>query len=153
EAPSRRAQLEIALDQAQRDPVYAGLGLARLHPGPRVPSEAIEHVLALFGELRRQRAKPTATPEEARAANAELRAMMRDRGNYFAEIEGAAARARAPAGYSGGALSHGTLLSVVSHHGFSVRYVQDLPRSVRSVIDLRNRRIYLRQESLGTHTP
>jgi predicted transcriptional regulator len=45
------------------------------------------------------------------------------------------------------------LLSVVSHHGFSVRYVQDLPRSARSVTDLRNRRIYLRQESLGMHTP
>lgn len=153
EAPSRRAQLEIALDQAQRDPIYAGLNLPYLHPGPRVPSEVIEHVLGLFHELRRQRAKPTATPEEARVANAELRAMMRDRGNYFAEIEDAAARALAPVGYSGGALSQGLLLSVVSHHGFSVRYVQDLPRSARSVTDLRNRRIYLRQESLGTHTP
>ncbi len=109
--------------------------------------------LALHAELRRQEAKPTATPEEARAANADLRAMMRDRGNYFAEIEQAAARALEPVAYSGGALSQGMLLSVVSHHGFSVRYVQDLPRSARSVTDLRNRRIYLRQESLGMHTP
>jgi XRE family transcriptional regulator, fatty acid utilization regulator len=45
------------------------------------------------------------------------------------------------------------LLSVVSRYGFSVRYVQDLPRSARSVTDLRNRRIYLRQEPLGMHTP
>jgi len=153
EAPSRRAQLEIALDDAQRDPVYAGLDLPYLRPGPRVPSEVIEHVLALFEELRRQQVKPTATPEEARAANADLRAMMRDRGNYFAGIEQAAARALQPVAYSGGALSQGMLLSVVSHHGFSVRYVQDLPRSARSVTDLRNRRIYLRQESLGMHTP
>lgn len=153
EAPSRRAQLEIALEEAQRDPSYAGLGLPYLRPGPRLPSDAIEHVLALYDELRRQRAKPTATPEEARVANAVLRAMMRDRGNYFAEIEDAAARALEPVAYSGGALSQGTLLSVVSHHGFSVRYVQDLPRSARSVTDLRNRRIYLRQESLGMHTP
>src|SRR5215469_11787350 len=36
EAPSRRAQLEIALGQAQRDPVYAGLGLPYLHAGPRL---------------------------------------------------------------------------------------------------------------------
>ena len=28
EAPSRRAQLEIALDEAQRDPIYARLGLS-----------------------------------------------------------------------------------------------------------------------------
>jgi XRE family transcriptional regulator, fatty acid utilization regulator len=153
EAPSRRAQLEIALEEAQRDPVYARLGLPYLRPGPRVPSDVIEHVLALFDELRRQQAKPTATPEEARAANADLRAMMRDRGNYFAEIEEAAAGALDTVSYNGGALSQGMLLSVVSHHGFSVRYVQDLPRSARSVTDLRNRRIYLRQESLGMHTP
>jgi predicted transcriptional regulator len=118
-----------------------------------VPTEAIEHLLALYGELHRQRAKPTATPEEARAANADLRAMMRERGNYFAEIEQAAAQALAPVGYTGGALSQGMLLAVVSHHGFSVRYVTDLPLSARSVTDLRNRRIYLRQESLGVHTP
>lgn len=153
EPPSRRAQLEIALDEAQRDPVYARLGLPYLRPGPRVPSEVIEHLLALFDELRKQQAKPTATPEEARLANSDLRAMMRDRGNYFAEIEQAAARALAPVSYPGGALSQGLLLSVVSHHGFAVRYVQDLPRSARSVTDLRNRRIYLRQESLGMHTP
>ena len=138
QAPSRRAQLEIELDQAQRDPIYAGLGLPHLRPGARVPSDVLEHILALYGELRRQREKRTATPEEARAANADLRAMMRDRGNYFADIERAAAAALAPVSYSGGALSQGMLLSVVSHHGFSVRYVQDLPRSARSVTDLRN---------------
>jgi predicted transcriptional regulator len=31
--------------------------------------------------------------------------------------------------------------------------VQDLPRSVRSVTDLRNRRIYLERQQLGMHTP
>ena len=153
EPPSRRAELEIALDEAQRDPIYTRLGLSYLRPGPRVPSEVLEHVLALFDELRKQQVKPTATPEEARIANTDLRQMMRDRDNYFAEIEQAAAQALAPVNYSGGALSQGLLLSVVSHHGFAVRYVQDLPRSARSVTDLRNRRIYLRQESLGMHTP
>jgi XRE family transcriptional regulator, fatty acid utilization regulator len=153
EAPSRRAQLEIALADAQRDPVYAGLGLPHLRPGPRVPSDVLEHLLTLYAELRRQQAKPTATPEEARAANADLRAMMGERGNYFSEIEQAAARAIEPVAYSGGALSQGMLLSVVAHHGFSVRYVPDLPRSARSVTDLRNRRIYLRTEPLGMHTP
>ncbi len=151
--PSRRAQLEIALEQAQRDPEFAALGLGRLRAGARVPSEVIEHVLALHAELRKQRAKPTATPEEARAANAGLRTMMRERGNYFAEVEQAAAQTLAAVGYSGGALSQGMLLSAVSRHGFSVQYAPDLPRSARSVTDLRNHRIYLRQESLGMHTP
>ncbi len=151
--PNRRAQLEIALAEAQRDPALAGLGVPPLRVGAKVPNDVLEHVLALHRELRRQREKHTATPEEARAANAELRAMMRDRGNYFADIELAAAEALAPVGYSGGALSQGMLLSVVSHHGFTVRYVQDLPRSARSVTDLHNRRIYLKQEPLGMHTP
>jgi predicted transcriptional regulator/DNA-binding XRE family transcriptional regulator len=151
--PSRRAQLEIALEEAQQDPVYRELGLPHLRVGARVPSDVIEHLLALYGELRKQRAKPTATPEEAREANAGLRAMMRERGNYFAEIEQEAATALATAGYTGGALSQGMLLSVVSHHGFTVRYVRDLPRSARSVTDLRDRRIYLKQESIGMHTP
>jgi XRE family transcriptional regulator, fatty acid utilization regulator len=151
--PSRRAELEVALEDAQRDLVGRELGLPYLRVGPRVPSDVLEHLIALHGELRRQRAKPTATPEEARAANALLRAKMRERGNYFPEIEQAAAAALAPTGYAGGALSQGMLLSVVSHHGFSVRYVLDLPRSARSVTDLRNRRIYLKQESVGMHTP
>jgi predicted transcriptional regulator/DNA-binding XRE family transcriptional regulator len=151
--PSRRAQLEIALEEAQQDPVYRDLGLPHLRVGARVPSDVIEHLVALHAELRRQRAKPTATPEEARAANADLRAMMRERGNYFPEFEDEAASALATVGYTGGALSQGMLLSVVSHHGFSVRYVRDLPRTVRSVTDLRNRRIYLKQESMGMHTP
>jgi transcriptional regulator with XRE-family HTH domain len=112
EPPSRRAQLEIALEEAQRDPIYTRLGLPYLRPGPRVPSEVLEHVLALFDELRKQQVKPTATPEEARIANTDLRRMMRDRDNYFAEIERAAARALAPVSYTGGALSQGLLLSV-----------------------------------------
>src|SRR6185312_11364035 len=64
--PTRRAQLEIALEQAQRDPSYAALGLPELRVGTRVPTEVLEHLVALAGELRAQRAKPTATPEEAR---------------------------------------------------------------------------------------
>jgi XRE family transcriptional regulator, fatty acid utilization regulator len=121
--PSRRAQLEVALADAQRDPVLAELGLPPVRIGAKVPNDVLEHLLALHAEMRRQRIRPTATPEEARAANADLRLMMADRGNYFAEIEAAAADALAPAGYSGGALSQGMLLSVVSHHGFGVRYV------------------------------
>jgi XRE family transcriptional regulator, fatty acid utilization regulator len=151
--PSRRAQLELALAEAQRDSSCADLGLPPLRVGARVPSDVLEHLVALHAELRRQRTRPTATPEEARADNADLRAMMGERGNYFAEIEKAAAEALAPVDYSGGALSQGMLMSVVSHHGFSVRYVHDLPRSARSVTDLRNRRIYMRQEPLGMHTP
>ena len=151
--PSRRAQLEIAVEEAQREPLYADLGLPNLKVGARVPNDVLEHLVGLYAELRRQRTRPTATPEEARVANAGLRDAMRERGNYFAEIEHAAAEALESVSYRGGALSQGALLAIVGHHGFSVRYAQDLPRSVRSVTDLRHRRIYLKQESMGMHTP
>ncbi|MGH3327179.1 MAG: helix-turn-helix domain-containing protein [Streptomycetales bacterium] len=151
--PSRRAQLEIALDQAQRDPVYAALGLPPLKVGARVPNDVLEHVLALYGELRRRQSRPTATTEEARAANADLRRQMRERDNYFAPLERVAAEALDAVGYRTGALSQGLILAIVAHFGFALRYVQDLPRSARSITDLRHRRIYVKRESLGMHTP
>jgi XRE family transcriptional regulator, fatty acid utilization regulator len=151
--PSRRAQLEIALTDAQQDPSYRRLGLPQLKIGARVPTDVLEHLVAVAAELRAQQSKPAATPEEARAANAALREAMRERGNYFDTIEREAASALRAGGYSGGALSQGMLVSVVSHHGFAVRYVQDLPRSVRSLTDLRNRRIYVKQEPVGAHSP
>jgi XRE family transcriptional regulator, fatty acid utilization regulator len=151
--PSRRAQLEIALADAQQDPSYRRLGLPQLKIGARVPTDVLEHLVAVAAELRAQESKPAATPEEARAANAALREAMRERGNYFDTIEREAASALRAGGYSGGALSQGMLVSVVSHHGFAVRYVQDLPRSVRSLTDLRNRRIYVKQEPIGAHSP
>jgi XRE family transcriptional regulator, fatty acid utilization regulator len=151
--PSRRAQLEIALTDAQQDPSYRRLGLPQLKVGARVPTDVLEHLVAVAAELRAQQSKPAATPEEARAANAALREAMRERGNYFDAIEREAASALQAGGYSGGALSQGMLVSVVSHHGFAIRYVQDLPRTVRSLTDLRNRRIYVKQEPVGAHSP
>ena len=65
--PSRRAQLEIALAEVAARPGRSPTsGLPPLRVGARVPSEVLEHILALHAELRRQRVKPTATPEEAR---------------------------------------------------------------------------------------
>ena len=151
--PSRRAQLEIALEEAQHDPLFRDLGLSYLKVGARVPGDVLEHLVALYGELRRQRTRPTATPEEARIANAELRRAMRARGNYFPEIERQAAETLDAVSYRGGALSQSTLTAIVAHHGFTISYADDLPRSVRSVTDLRHRRIYLKQEPVGVHSP
>ena len=94
----------------------------------------LEHLVAVAAELRAQGSKPTATPEEARVANAALRDAMREQDNYFEVIEREAAAALSGGGYSGGAVTQGMLVSVVSHHNFAVRYVQDLPRSVRSLV-------------------
>ncbi|MER7077401.1 Predicted transcriptional regulator [Saccharopolyspora antimicrobica] len=151
--PNRRAELEIAVEKAQLDPIYQRLGVPPLKVGKRVPTEALEHVLALYEELRRRETKQVATPEEARKANAELRRMMREHGNYFPEIEKAAAGILDKVGYHGGPLSEGQIQAIATHLGFGLRFVTDLPRSVRSVTDLKNRRIFLRRESLGMHSP
>src|SRR5262249_48833977 len=125
--PSRRAQLEIALEGAQRDPLFRDLSLPYLKVGARVPCDVLAHLVAPHGALRRDRPRPTATPAEARIANAELRQAMRARGNYCPEIERQAAEALDAVGYRGGALSQSTLMAIVAHHGFTVSYADDLP--------------------------
>ena len=152
-APNRRAELEIAVEKAQQDSLYQQLNVPQLKVGKRVPTEALEHVLALYEELKRRETKQVATPEEARKANAELRSMMREHGNYFAEIEKQATELLHGVGYHGGALSEGLIQSIATHLGYGLRFVTDLPRSVRSVTDLKHNRIFLRRESLGMHSP
>ncbi len=152
DAPSRRAALEIELERSQRDPAFADLGLAPLRPGPGVPTEALEHLVALHAELRRRNAATAATPEEARRANVLLRRQMRERGNYYADVEKVAAEALRAAGHDGGALSQRVITDLAAHFGFSLHHAADLPQSTRSVTDLRNRRIYLPQRSGGHDT-
>lgn len=145
EAPSRRSRLEIAVAKAQDDPLYRDLELPHLKPHAKLPDVALEHVVALFGELKGRTQAAMATREEARIANSELRAEMRKRGNYFEEIEALAAEAVESAGYTGGGFTEGTIHAMAAHFGFSVHRSRELPSAVRSLTDLRNRRIYIPQ--------
>lgn len=146
EPPTRRDRLEVALERAQRDPLYRDLGLPQLRPSARLPDVAIEHILRLYDELRGRSAATQVTREEARIANTELRTEMRRRGNYFAEIEALARDAVDAVGYAGsGALTEGDINELAGHFGFSIHRAQDLPTTVRSVTDLRNGRIYVPQ--------
>ena len=148
EPPSQRAALELALERAQADPLYQSLTLPPLRANARLPTAALEHLVGLYDELRRRSERVVATPEEARAANRELRERMRAQDNYFADIERLADRTLEVVGYPGvGALTQRVLLDIAAHCDFSLRYVKDLPPSTRSVADLRHRRIYLGQGS------
>lgn len=148
EPPNRRAELEIALQRAQDDPLYRQLELPWLKPSATVPDHVLEHVVALFEALRQRSEVAPATPEAARRANVELRAEMRGRDNYFPEIEQAAAAALAAVGYEGrGAVAERMLTDLVAHFGFTLHRVQDLPVSARAVTDLRHRRIYIHQRN------
>jgi predicted transcriptional regulator/DNA-binding XRE family transcriptional regulator len=144
EAPNRRAELEIALDRAQNDPLYRELGLPHLKPSARLPDVVLEHLVRLYQELRGRSIPNIVTREEARIANSELRAEMQRRGNHFAEIEQAAASAVAAIGHTGaGALSEGDLQALTSHFGYTIHRAADIPSSVRSVSDLQRKRIYI----------
>lgn len=151
--PSRRAQLEIALEQAQQDPAFRDLALPHLKVGTRVPSDILERIVTLYAELRRERVRPTATPEEARLANTSLRNALQEHGNYITEIEHEAAQTLQRSGYSGGAISQGMLLSILARHGFAVRFTPDLPLAARSVTDLRNNLIYLAPTQVAAQNP
>jgi transcriptional regulator with XRE-family HTH domain len=74
--PTRRAELEVALERAQDDPLYRRLGLNLFPLSRRVDDDVLEHVIALYGELRRVSSVRAQTPEEARKHNAQLRALL-----------------------------------------------------------------------------
>ena len=146
EAPTHRSRLEVELVRAQDEALYRDLGLPQLRPSARLPDVALEHIVRLYDELRGRSMLAPVTREEARIANAELRAEMRRNGNYFTEIERLASAALDAIGYSGaGALTEGDINDLASHFGFTVSRAHDLPSSVRSVTDLRSSRIYVPQ--------
>ncbi|WIM93699.1 helix-turn-helix domain-containing protein [Actinoplanes oblitus] len=154
EAPSRRAALEIELTHLQKNPAYSALGLPVVKGGRRLPADALESLIGLHRELNRVLTEQSATPEVARRANAQLRADMRNRNNYFAEIEAAANKILLSVRHTTGPLSQRGILDIAAQVGFSLHYVNDLPSSTRSVTDLKNRRIYLPQVASGKgHDP
>lgn len=153
EPPSRRAALEIALERIQRGPLYSSLGLPAVPARKTLSDEAMEAILGLHTELQRLHSERAATPEEARRANAELRAEQRTRGNHFDELETAARELLDAVGHRGGPLSQRVAADLASHLGFTLHYVADLPDTTRSVTDHRHGRIYLPVRASGGGDP
>ncbi len=147
---SRRDALEIALERAQRGPLFASLRLPALPVRKSLSDEAIETILALHGELERLHQQRAATPEEARLANTQLRAEQRRRNNYYPELEKTAAELLQALGHRGGPLSQRASSELAAHLGFTLHYVRDLPSTTRSITDRRNGRIYLPIKQSGT---
>src|SRR4051794_17552870 len=152
EPPSRRAALEIALDRAQRSAFYGDLGLPQVRAGRRLPLEALESLVGLHAELMRREKESSATPEEARRANTELRLWMRERANHLPAIEKVGEEMARKAGYTVGALTHRAVARMAEQLGFTLLHVDDLPHSTRTVTDLASGRIYLPPASIpGGH--
>ncbi|WP_100444127.1 helix-turn-helix domain-containing protein [Glycomyces xiaoerkulensis] len=153
EPPNRRVALEIELERAQRSKHYRDLGLPGVKPSSRIPSEVLEALVGLHHELERQVNLHAATPEEARRANTELRRRMREKDNYFGDIEAEARTLLSHVGYTGGPLSQHQISDLAAYLRFTLHHVEDLPHSTRSVTDLRNRRIYLTPNKDSSHDP
>jgi transcriptional regulator with XRE-family HTH domain len=151
-APSERAGLEIELDRAQSSQVYAELGLPVIRAGKGVSDDTLRALVGLHQELARRSREAIATPEEARRANTELRAMMRSRDNHLPDIEALAEDQLRKVGHVAGALTHRSVRQMAEQLGFELVHVHDLPHSARSVTDLQNGRIYLPPASIpGGH--
>jgi transcriptional regulator with XRE-family HTH domain/predicted transcriptional regulator len=154
-APSRRAELEVALAHTQQDPRYQALQLPYIRPTARLDDAVLEHLVALFEQVKELSAHPAPGRPEvgdalgARASNAAMRNEMRKRDNYFEEIEQVASDALSAVGYRGpGAVSERSITDVAAYFGFTIARVQDLPPSSRSISDLRHRVIYVPQRNL-----
>ena len=146
-APDRRSELEIELERAQADPRYAALELAPFKPSAKVPDEALEHLVALWHQLRDGGAAAAELDDpavRARSANTALRTEMRNRNNYYPEIEAVAADALAQAGYGGsGPISERVMTDLAAQVGFRIERVSHLPRSARSITDRRDKIIFI----------
>ena len=135
-----------------RSPLATSRGLPPIRVGPRTPNDVLEAMVALHREVLRLSEQHIATPEEARRANTVLRGQMRDRGNHYGELEAKASELLRAVRHDGGPFTTKDVNALARHLGFEVRHVDDLPHSTRSVIDLRNHRIYLaRQASTVGH--
>ena len=120
DAPDERAALEIAVERAQRGPVFAALGIDPVRVSKSTPDATLRAILALHQEVGRLHRERAATPEEARRANAELRATMRARDNYFADLEAIAADLLGAVGHTGGPVSHQAVADMADRLGFSL---------------------------------
>jgi transcriptional regulator with XRE-family HTH domain len=152
EPPSERAALEIELAQAQRGSLYRSLGLPDVKANKGMSTPVLQTILGLHRELARRHSEASATPEEARRANTELRLWMRGRDSHLPHVEEAAADLLGTVGHTSGALSHSSVSRMARSLGLEIMHVSDLPHSARSVIDLANGRIYLPPASIpGGH--
>jgi len=138
-----RATMEIALERAMKGQTFQALGIPPFRIGKALPDDALRAMLALQGEIERLNDERSATPEEARRANVELRHLMRRQDNYFAELEAQARAILDAVDHPGGPLTQRTASDIAAHLGFSLHYVADLPASTRSVADLKHGRLYL----------
>ncbi|HJM98885.1 MAG TPA: helix-turn-helix domain-containing protein [Acidimicrobiales bacterium] len=152
EPPSRRAELEIDLRRLQEDPRNQERKLPYVRPSARMPDEVLEHIVGLYEALGDETlVAPTemdSVESVARNSNIHLRREMRERNNYFEEIEELATEILGAVNYPGaGPVSERILMDVCDYFGFTVQRAENIPHSTRSITDQREKIIYIPQRN------
>ena len=151
-APDERSAKEIELAEMQNSTLAARLGLATTRITKSLSDETLDSLLSLHREILRRETNAIATPEEARRANTELRATMREINNYRPDLEQLGQDLADQVGHEAGALTHREVSQMAEKLGLAILYVSDLPDSARSITDWKNGRIYLPPASIpGGH--
>jgi transcriptional regulator with XRE-family HTH domain/predicted transcriptional regulator len=146
--PTRRDELEIALTRSQESALFQSLGIPAVKPSARVDSITLEHIVGLHEVIRERSGLGSAGSDEVRRANGELHAYLADRNGYLKDIEVAAHEALEASGYAGeGPFSSRNLIDLTASNGFELISIEDMPAFARSIIDTRNRRIYIAQRN------
>lgn len=144
--PNRRAALELDLERAQADPRYVELGLPYLKSSAKLPDAAIDHIVTLFGRLTAAWRDDFVSAVER--ATAELGKDLCTRDGYLAGVEAIAASALHLCDYPGtGPVTSRHVSDIVAGFGYRLRSIDDIPASVRAVIDEKRKRIYIAQRN------
>ena len=146
--PSRRDQLEIALIRAQESSLFDSLDIPAIKPSARVDNSTLAHIVGLHDAIRERSTLGSASSEDVRHANGAVHAYLMERDGYLKEIEQAARNALNASGYSGeGPFSSRNLIDLTASTGFQLSPIDDMPSFARSIIDTKNRRIYIAQRN------
>jgi transcriptional regulator with XRE-family HTH domain/predicted transcriptional regulator len=146
--PSRRDALEIALIRAQESSLFETLDLPTIKPSAKVDNQTLAHIVGLHDILRERSSLESAGSEDVRKANGAIHAHLTENNGYLKEIEVAARDALEASGYAGeGPFSSRNLFDLTASTGFELMPIDDMPSFARSIIDTRNKRVYIAQRN------
>lgn len=147
-APTRRDALEIALINAQESALFEKLDLPTIKPSAKVDNQTLAHIVGLHNALRERSNLQSAGSEQVRRANGAVQQHLMENSGYLKEVEVAARDALESSGYAGeGPFSSRNLIDLAASVGFELTPIEDMPSFARSIIDTKNRRIYIAQRN------
>jgi transcriptional regulator with XRE-family HTH domain len=146
--PSRRDTLEISLIRAQESALFESLDIPSIKPSAKVDNQILAHIVGLHESLRERSGLDSAGSDEVRKANGAVQTYLMENNGYLKEIEVAARDALESSGYSGeGPFSSRNLIDLAASTGFDLMPIDDMPAFARSIIDTKNKRIYIAQRN------